>query len=103
MIMQGKRLHAQTSFYGQSADFYLTDYDRQGNRLIAGKVEFEPFPEGSIAVAPSFTLSLDLAQEFFEEMWAQGFRSKHDRGNADKLDAARVEHLADLRKAAKLT
>ena len=37
-----------------------------------------------------------------EMLWAQGFRSKHDRGGADKLDAARVEHLADLRKAAKL-
>lgn len=54
------------------------------------------------ALEPSFTVDIDAVQALFESLWAQGFRSVHDRGNADKLDAARLEHLADLRKVAKL-
>lgn len=65
-------------------------------------MEFEKGEDG-LPCEPAFRLSMEAAQEFFEMMWAQGFRSKHDRGGADKLDAARTEHIADLRKAAKLT
>lgn len=53
-------------------------------------------------VQPTFSIELDSAQELFEQLWAQGFRSAHDKGNAEALDTARKEHLADLRKAAKL-
>jgi hypothetical protein len=101
MIQQGKRLAAQTSFYANRVDFYLADHDQQGKRMIADKIEFGAADDG-VLLAPSFSLPMEAAQEFFEQMWAQGFRSAHDRGGADKLDAARVEHLADLRKAAKL-
>lgn len=101
MIRVGKRLDAQAAFYGHRVDFYLTDFDNDGKRRLS-KIEFEPFDEG-LLVAPSFSIDLDVAQEFFEQLWAQGFRSKNDLGNAPALDAARKEHIADLRKAAKLT
>lgn len=101
MIEQGKRLAAQTSFYGQRVDFYLADHDRTGNRLIASKIEFKLMADGAY-VEPSFSLSMDMAQELFQQLWAQGFRSPHDRGSSETLDAARREHIDDLRRAAKL-
>jgi hypothetical protein len=54
------------------------------------------------ALEPSFSATIEAVQELFESLWAQGFRSVHDKGNSDKLDAARREHIDDLRKAAKL-
>jgi hypothetical protein len=102
MIERGKRLHAQNSFYGHRVDFYLIDYNSQGERMIANSVGFTDMPSGGL-VEPSFSLDLDVAQEFFEQLWRQGFRSVHDKGGSDRLDAARSEHIADLRKAAKLS
>jgi hypothetical protein len=100
MIRHGTRLAAQVSYYGQQVDFYLADY-RGGKHTLAKKIVFEKTDE-AVTTEPSFRLEIEVAQELFEQLWAQGFRSKHDQGNADKLDAARQEHLADLRKAAKL-
>jgi hypothetical protein len=99
--MTGRRLAAQTSFYAQRVDFYLGDQDQAGNRLLATKIDFEPVTEG-LCTEPSFSLPMDMAQELFEQMWRQGFRSLHDKGSAENLDAARREHIADLQKAAKL-
>jgi hypothetical protein len=100
MIRHGTRMAAQVSFISDSVDFYLADFST-GKRFDAKPAEFGEVPEGSLGV-PTFRLPMDKAQEFFEQLWAQGFRSKHDRGGADRLDAARSEHIADLRKAAKL-
>jgi hypothetical protein len=69
--------------------------------LIADKIEFADAENGA-SVPPSFSLHMDAAQEMFEQMWAQGFRAKHDKGNAEALDTARREHIADLRVAAKI-
>lgn len=101
MIRHGTRLAAQVVHYGDSVEFYLADY-RDGRRADAAPVIFEEGKEG-LSGAPAFRLSVEATQEFFEMLWSQGFRSKHDRGGADKLDAARTEHIADLRKAAKLS
>ena len=100
-VSQGSRLHAQTSFYANRVEFWLFAYDPSGNRLFASDIEFGPYEEGSL-LPPSFSLPFNIAQEFFEELWRQGFRSAHDKGNAEALDTARKEHIADLRKAAKL-
>lgn len=100
MVKQGTRLAAQIVHWGDHVEFYIANYDR-GERAIAKPVEFVK-DEGGLCVEPAFRLPMEAAQEFFEMLWAQGFRSKHDRGGADRLDAARAEHIADLRKAAKL-
>jgi hypothetical protein len=100
MILVGKRLAAQTAHYGHRVDFYLADH-QDGKLLHARKIDFQPIAEGAYA-EPSFSLQLEVAQELFEQLWSQGFRSKHDKGNAEALDAARREHIGDLRKAAKL-
>lgn len=101
MIKQGTRLAAQVAHYGDSVEFYLADY-RDGERALAEPVTFTKVADG-LPTPPAFRLSMEAAQEFFEQLWSQGFRSKHDRGGADRLDAARAEHIADLRKAAKLS
>lgn len=101
MQQHGTRLAAQVVHYGDSVEFYLADY-RDGKHGIAEPITFNADNNGMLP-PPTFRLSTDAAQEFFEMMWSQGFRSKHDRGGADKLDAARTEHIADLRKAAKLS
>ena len=99
-VNHGARLHAQTSFYANRVEFWLLDYDR-GKRAVAKDIVFEEVEPG-MPISPSFSLELDIAQEFFEELWRQGFRSAHDKGSAEALDVARKEHIADLRKAAKL-
>jgi hypothetical protein len=99
MIKHGTRLAAQTVFYSDQVEFYLVEF-RYGKRADAS-VTFEEVPDGNLA-APTFRLTMEAAQEFFEQLWAQGFRSMHDRGSSDRLDAARAEHIADLRRAAKL-
>lgn len=100
MMRHGMRAAAQVVYCSDHIEFYLADY-RGGRRFDAQSVVFEEGLEGAPA-APVFRLQMDAAQELFEQLWAQGLRSKHDRGNADRLDAARAEHIADLRRAAKL-
>lgn len=96
------KLHAQTSFYANAVEFWLVDQfgDKQSfGESVTMKVADMP---GGLH-NPTFKIPLDSAQELFEQLWKQGFRSAHDKGNAAALDAARTEHIADLRKAAKLT
>lgn len=100
MIRRGARLSAQSEMWGDRVSFYLVDFDRAGEKRVPS-ITWEPIADG-VSFEPAFTLHTESAQELFEQMWAQGFRSKHDRGGADRLDAARAEHIADLRKAAKL-
>lgn len=100
MTKLGKRMAASVEHYGDRVAFYLADYVSDGKRRMASIDYIEK--EGGLYCEPSFSLSMETAQELFEMMWSQGFRSKHDRGGADRLDAARAEHIADLRKAAKL-
>ena len=94
------KLHAQTSFYQQAVEFWLHD-ERGERRFIGTSITMEDRTDG-IVVEPTFRLPLNDAQELFEQLWKQGFRSAHDKGNSEALDAARKEHIADLRKAAKL-
>jgi hypothetical protein len=100
MEKQGTRLGAQVVFYGDQVEIYAARY-RDGKTFYGKSIVFEEGQEG-LPFEPILRLPMSAAQEFFEQLWAQGFRSKHDRGGADKLDAARSEHIADLRKAAKL-
>jgi hypothetical protein len=99
-MKQGKAIAAQVGYYSSSVDFWLADY-RDGRRFIAQNIAFEATDDG-LLIEPSLRVPLDAAQEMFEQLWSQGFRSKHDRGGADRLDAARTEHIEDLRRAAKL-
>ena len=94
------KLHAQTSFYANAVEFWLVD-ERDGKRSFGTSVTMETSEPG-LEQPPTFRIPLDNAQELFEQLWAQGFRSAHDRGNSEALDTARREHIADLRKAAKL-
>lgn len=94
------KLHAQTSFYANAVDFWLVD-ERGERRSVGTAVTMEDKTDGLIG-SPTFSVSLNGAQELFEELWRQGFRSAHDKGNSEALDTARREHIADLRKAAKL-
>lgn len=99
-MKHGTRMGAQVVFYGDQVEIYAADY-RDGKAAYGKPVVFEQGPDG-LPCEPILRLPMESAQEFFEQLWSQGFRSKHDRGGADKLDAARSEHIADLRKAAKL-
>lgn len=100
MIKYGKRMAASVEHYGDRVAFYLQEQGLDGKRRIAA-IEYSELGEG-LPCDPSFALPMESAQELFEMMWSQGFRSKHDRGGSDRLDAARAEHIADLRRAAKL-
>lgn len=98
--MSGLKLHAQTSFYANAVEFWLAE--ESGDKLALGtSVTMEDVERGLMA-PPTFRIPLDNVQELFEQLWKQGFRSAHDKGNAETLDAARQEHIGDLRKAAKL-
>lgn len=101
MIHVAKRLAAQVSFYGQRVDFYLADHDQSGKRMIARSIGFEPLDDG-LFTEPSFGIPLEAAQELFEQLWQQGFRPAKGHGSTAELDAARKEHISDLRRAAKL-
>lgn len=87
-MVRETRAHASVSWPMQAVHFYVR---LPQNPTVPGEY-----------IEPTFSLSMDAAQAFFEELWAQGFRSKHDRGSSDRLDEARKEHIDDLRKAAKL-
>ena len=100
MTKHGTRLGAQVVYYGDQVEIYAIDH-RDGKTAYGKPIVFEVGPEGMLC-EPILRLPMDAAQEFFEQLWAQGFRSKHDKGSAKELDAARTEHIADLRKAAKL-
>lgn len=96
------KLHPQLNIYNDSLDFWLVD-ERDGKRRIALPVTFDEGERDGLLVEPTFCISMSDGQELFERLWGQGFRSKHDKGNAESLDAARREHIGDLRKAAKLS
>lgn len=89
-----------------TVSFYVareTRYTKLADRQVlteSGVVDYTP--RVGTALEPSFRVERPAAQALFEELWAQGFRSKHDNGHADKVDAARREHIADLRKVAKV-
>lgn len=95
------KIAAQATFYNDQVDFWIFDWRDGRKRVVARNIEYEEFPEGG-PTPPSVSIPFDAAQELFEQLWAQGFRSKHDKGNAAALDAARQEHIGDLRRAAKL-
>jgi hypothetical protein len=99
-MIYASRIAAQTVHYGMRVDFYLRGRGG-GQKETRGTLNFVERTDGELE-EPAFSVDLDAAQEMFEQLWSQGFRSKHDRGNSDKLDAARIDHIADLRKAAKL-
>ena len=86
-------------FYVAKEDRFTRLRDRE-HLTEEGVNDVRPRP-GEV-LPPSFMAEMEAVQVLFEQLWAQGFRSKHDNGNADKLDAARKEHIEDLRKAAKL-
>jgi hypothetical protein len=94
------RLHTQLEAYQDCVNFYLAD--ERGEKRFLGQPVVMAEQEPNIYVEPTFRLSSGEAQELFERLWSQGFRSVHDKGGAKELDAARKEHIADLRKAAKL-
>lgn len=99
-------LRAHVDPIAHAVNFYVAQevrYTRLADRQVLteeGIIDYQPKP-GEV-LEPSFRADMDAVQGLFEQLWAQGFRSKHDNGNADKLDAARKEHIEDLRKAAKL-
>lgn len=99
-------LRAHVDPMAQAVRFYVareTRFTQLADRQVLTEEGVKDVqPRRGEALAPSFSVDMSAAQELFELLWSQGFRSKHDNGNADKLDAARQEHLADLRKVAKL-
>jgi hypothetical protein len=96
------KAHTQVEFVQDAVSFWLVE-ERNGERRAFGLPVTMQVPETEgLFHEPTFRLPTAAAQELFEQMWKQGFRSKHDKGNAEALDAARREHIGDLRKAAKL-
>ncbi len=96
------KIHAQTSFYANAVEFWLVEQIAGEKRAFGKPIVMEVQEREGLLVEPTFRIPLDNAQELFEQLWKQGFRSAHDKGNAEALDAARREHIGDLRKAAKL-
>ena len=100
MVRRGVEAHASVDWLAQGVLFFVRDYgqgDTEPRTLTpSGWAVHTP---GLVAEA-GFTLDMDAAQKLFEELWNQCFRSVNDRGNSDKLDAARKEHIDDLRKMA---
>lgn len=97
------RISPQSNFFAGTIDFWLVEESGfHGEKRSIGQPVVMQSADGLLAPEPTFKLEQSAAEELFERLWALGFRSRHDKGNADKLDQARQEHLADLRKAAKL-
>jgi hypothetical protein len=99
--MNNLRLHTNIEFVQDAVSFWLVEEDQRRRSFGKPVIMETPKAEG-ILMEPTFRLPTSAAQEMFEQLWKQGFRSKHDKGNAEALDAARREHIGDLRKAAKL-
>jgi hypothetical protein len=90
----------------QAVRFYVaqeTRFTRLADRRVLTEEGIKDFrPQRGEYIDPSFNVDMEAAQQLFESLWAQGFRSVHDKGNADKLDDARQAHIDDLRKVAKI-
>lgn len=96
------KAHTNVEFVQDAVSFWLVDEFNGERRAFGSPVTLvKPEFEGMM-VEPTFRLPTSSAQELFEQLWKQGFRSKHDNGNSEALDIARREHIGDLRKAAKL-
>jgi hypothetical protein len=95
------RAHTNIEFIQDAVSFWLVDESNGERRAFAAPVQMKAREQENLMVEPTFRLQTAAAQEMFEQLWAQGFRSKHDKGNAEALDAARREHIGDLRKAAR--
>jgi hypothetical protein len=95
------KAHTNIEFLQDCVSFWLVD-EGDRKRGIGLPVTMQIQEAEGMFHEPTFRLNTAAAQEMFEQLWRQGFRSKHDNGNADALDAARREHIGDLRKAAKL-
>jgi hypothetical protein len=95
--------HASVDFAALGVHFYVAKRDRgSGEREVLTVNGTTRKHTPGEAITPSFTLEQEAAQALFEELWRQGFRSVHDTGHSDRLDAARKEHIEDLRKVAKI-
>jgi hypothetical protein len=96
------RFHVESRFYANRFAIFMQD-EQGERRALAKPIVFEkvePEKEGLLSTDPALDLQASEAQELFEAMWRAGFRSKHDRGSVDTLDAARLAHIEDLRRAA---
>jgi hypothetical protein len=100
MRQKKTQLHPQYDIQNDSISFWLASYD--GEKRFVGEPVVMSETKGEYRAEPTFRMSPEEAKALFETLWAQGYRSIHDRGGTDRLDAARQEHIADLRKAAKL-
>lgn len=86
----GTRAAASVQWMAHAVDFRVRRYSYDGHHVDLtdeGWVMFANEEE----TPPAFTLNMGAAQELFEQMWSQGFRSVHDKGSSDKLDTARPE------------
>lgn len=103
---EGVKLVPEVQAFSRKVAFWLVDYGQRGECFAFGESVVMHRSDGDEyavhAPPPTFSLPVDTVQELFEQLWAQGFRSVHDTGGAEKLDAARREHIVDLRRAAKL-
>ena len=85
----------------QDVAFYILNRHHERGTSV-GVVEFRPHTPGEEAT-PTLSVDEEAVQALFEELWSLGFRSARDKGsNPEALDEARRDHIADLRKAAKL-
>lgn len=97
--MNTTQISASVSFPQQAVHVYIREKDPEGGWSYLSPTG-PIYAQAGEAVDPTATVSVESAQELFEQLWSQGFRSVHDRGNSDKLDAARKEHIDDLRSVA---
>ena len=96
MIRQGKEIRANSTAWDMDAvGVWLIDHDRDGNRMIAKPLEFEPFIQGS-GLQPTLHLLPESAQVLIDDLWSAGFRPTQGR-QSEGVTAAQAEHLADMR------
>lgn len=99
--MRQRRIGVTRDAFQAGARVYVVE-KVDGKRYV-GRLIMEEVEEGS-SPPPTFFLDDDEMGSFAEELAASGYRQKDAvLGSPKALDEARREHIADLRKAAKLT
>lgn len=89
-------LHGERDWRLASFHFYLAQKLEGERTAIAMPLVMNVVEPGDLVTSPTFTLSINQAQQFMDELWSLGLRPTEGSGSAGSL-AATERHLADVR------
>ena len=95
--MDEQRLVAYHNPMRRVVEFYLSTRSHQGIVYVAQPVTLEILEDPGLAVPPTFTMNLESAQIFVDELWKQGIKPSNFK---ESEITAQGKHLEDMRKIA---